>query len=117
MTILYNTIMLNQLFRKQVPIELLMDLLDKICLKTDKYYLVNINAFKILIYKNYHIDFCETLLEYYHSSKSDYVTREFTYKTFVNIVRQICKSNGIMYGSKMKYEKSKYNIDYFVYFT
>jgi hypothetical protein len=108
--------MLYQIFRKQVPIDLLMDLLDKICLKTDKYYLVDANAFKVLLYNNYHEEFCKTLLEYYHSSKSYYVSREFSYKTFVNIIRQICKSNGVMYGSKMKYEKSQYNIDYFIYF-
>jgi hypothetical protein len=109
--------MLHQLFRKQVPIEILMDLLDKICLKTDKYYLVDANAFKVLLYNKYHEDFCKTMLEYYHSSKAHYITREFSYKTFINVVRQICKSNDVMYGSKMKYEKSKYNIDYFVYFT
>lgn len=109
--------MLHQLFRKQVPIELLMSLLDKICLKTDKYYLVDANAFKVLLYNNYQEEFCKTMLEYYHSSKAYYVNREFTYKSFATVIRQICKSNDVMYGSKMKYEKSLYNIDYFVYFT
>lgn len=109
--------MLHQLFRKQVPIELLMNLLGKICLKTDKYYLVDANAFKVLLYNNYHEEFCKTILEYYHSSKLYYVTRDFTYKSFATIIRQICKSNNVMYCSKMKYEKSQYNIDYFVYFN
>jgi hypothetical protein len=108
--------MLHQLFRRQVPIQILIDLLDKICLKTDKYYLIDANAFKVLLYNNYHEDFCKTMLEYYHSSKSYYVSREFTYKSFISIIRQICKSNNIMYRSEMKYERSQYNIDYFVYF-
>lgn len=108
--------MLYQLFRKQVPKEILLDLLELICLKTDKYYLVDMNAFKILLYKNYHTDFINTMCEYYHSSKQYYVTREFTYKSFVTVIRQICKSNNISYLSKMKYEKSDYNIDYFIYF-
>ena len=109
--------MLHQLFRKQVPIQILLDLLDKVCLKTDKYYLIDANAFRVLLYNNYHKDFCKTMLEYYHSSKAYYVSREFTYKSFVSVIRQICKSNNIMYRSEMKYEKSQYNIDYFVYFS
>jgi len=108
--------MLHQLFRRQVPIQILIDLLDKICLKTDKYYLIDANSFKVLLYNNYHENFCKTMLEYYHSSKSYYVSREFTYKSFISIIRQICKSNNIMYRSEMKYERSQYNIDYFVYF-
>jgi len=109
--------MLHQLFRRQVPIHILMDLLDKICLKTDKYYLVDMNAYKVLLYNNYQDDFCKKMIDYYHSSKAYYVTRDFSYKSFVNMIRQICKSNDIMYRSNMKYERSQYNIDYFVYFT
>jgi hypothetical protein len=109
--------MLYQIFRKQVPIELLMNLLRKICLKTDKYYLIDANAFKILKYNNFDNEFCSQLLDYYHSSKQHYVTREFTYKSFTNIVRHICKSNAVMYSSKIKFEKSQYNIDYYIYIT
>jgi hypothetical protein len=108
--------MLYQLFRKQVPVELLMSLLERICLKTEKYYLVDANAFKILLYNKYYEDFIESMREYYHLSKLYYLDREFTYKSFVNIVRQICKSNNILYSSKMKYERSDYNIDYFIFF-
>jgi hypothetical protein len=109
--------MSRQLFRRQVPIHILTDLLDKICLKTDKYYLIDETAFRIMVHKEYHTAFCEKMLEYYHASKAHYVNREFSYNSFVNIVRQICKSNSILYASQMKYEKSKYNIDYLVYFV
>lgn len=107
--------MLHQIFRKQVPMELLMNLLEKICLKTDKYFLIDINAFKILKYNHYEEEFCKELLEYYHASKTHYITREFTYKSFTNMVRQICRSNAVMYSSKIKFEKSEYNIDYYIY--
>ena len=108
--------MICQTFRRRIPIEILTDLLEKICLKTDKYYLIDANAFKVLLYNNYHEVFLKTIIEYYHASKAYYVTREFTYKSFTNIIRQICKSHAIMYSSVMKYDKSKYNIDFFVYF-
>jgi hypothetical protein len=46
--------MVSQLFKQNVPIELLFSLLEKICLKTDKYYLIDHNAYKKLLFYNYH---------------------------------------------------------------
>jgi len=108
--------MLKQIFRENIPINILFDILNKLCLKTEKYYLIDNNAYKKLIYNQYHEDFLTTILPYYQESKKFYVTRELTYNSFINIVRQICKSNDIMFTSKIKYNESKYNIDYFIYF-
>lgn len=108
--------MLKQIFKKQVPIALLHELLDKVCLKTDKYYLVDVNAYRKIIFHEYNTAFCKTLKEYYHTSKQFYIERKFTYNSFTNIVRQICKSNNIMFSSQIKYSESEYNIDYFIYF-
>jgi len=108
--------MLSQLFRENVPTEKLIDVLEKYCLKTDKYYLFDMNAFKRMLFNNGHEDFLNFILNYYHLSKQFYVTRKITYNSFTNIIRQICKSNGIMFSSKIKYNESKYNIDFFIYF-
>lgn len=108
--------MLKQIFRENIPIKILFDLLEKICLKTDKYYLIDNNAFKKITYNKYEDDFLKSILSYYQESKKFYVTRSFSYNSFVNIVRQICKSNDVMFTSKIKYNESKYNIDYFIYF-
>ncbi len=108
--------MLKQIFRENIPIEILFNLLEKVCLKTEKYYLIDNNAFKKITYNKYENDFLEKILPYYQESKKFYVTRNFNYNSFVNIVRQICKSNDIMFTSKIKYNESKYNIDYFIYF-
>jgi hypothetical protein len=108
--------MLKQIFRKNVPSIFLYVLLEKICLKTEKYYYVDANAFKKMIFHDYHIDFLAELVNHYHVSKQFYLTREFTYNSFTNIVRQICKSNAVMFTSQIKYNESKYNIDYFIYF-
>jgi hypothetical protein len=107
--------MLKQIFKQNIPIEILTGLLEKICLKTDKYYLVDNNAFRKLLFYNYHTDFLNSVSEYYHSSKQFYITRKLTYNSFTNIIRQICKSNNIMFTSQIKYNESKYNIDYLVY--
>lgn len=108
--------MLKQIFKENVPINIIFNLLEKICLKTDRYYLIDNNAFKKLLYNNFQIDFLENITNYYQDSKRFYVTRKFNYNSFVNIIRQICKSNDIMFTSKIKYNESKYNIDYFIYF-
>jgi hypothetical protein len=107
--------MLNQIFKKNVPIALLFELLEKISVKTDKYYLVDINAYKKMLYHHYYDDFCEQMMEYYHVSKQVYLTRKLTYNSFTNVIRQICKSNNVMFTSNIKYNKSLYNIQYLIY--
>jgi len=108
--------MLRQIFRENPPIELLIDLLERVCLKTDKYYLVDNNAYRKVLFHKHDIIFTEKLMPYYQESKKFYLTRKFTYNSFVNIIRQICKSNDLMFNSAIKYNESKYNIDYFIYF-
>lgn len=108
--------MLKQIFRENVPISMLMNLLNKVCLKTDKYFLVDKNAYRKVTFHNFHITFLEEILPYYQESKKFYIERDFSYNSFVNIIRQICKSNDVMFTSKIKYNESKYNIDYFIYF-
>jgi hypothetical protein len=108
--------MLNQIFKYPVPNELLFNLLDKICLKTDSYYLVDMNSYRKMMFHNYNNDFCNELKEYYYVGKSFYIIRKMTYKSFTNIVRQICKLNTILFTSQMKYNESKYNIDYLIYY-
>ena len=108
--------MATQIFRQQVPKELLFNILDKVCLKTDKYYLFDMNAFRKIIFHNYYEEFQTDILDYYHIGKQFYLTRELTYKSFTNIIRQICKSLSIMFTSQMKYNESKYNIVHFIYF-
>jgi hypothetical protein len=107
--------MSKQIFRKEVPVSLLFDVLDQICLKTDKYYLVDQNAYRKLLYNNLHNKLADDLLDYYHISKQFYVQRKMTYNSFTNIVRQICKSTNIVFTSQIKYNESKYSIDYLVY--
>lgn len=107
--------MMKQIFRKNVPNELLFNLLEKICLKTEKYYLFDQNAFRKLVYNHLDKDFLNVIIEYYHTSKQFYISRKLTYNSFTTLLRQICKSNNIMFTSQLKYNESKYNIDYFIY--
>ena len=108
--------MSNQIIKYPIPSQLLFDLLDKICLKTENYYLVDINAYRKMIFHNYNEDFCKNLKEYYFVSKWFYLTREMTYKSLLNIIRQIFKKNLIRFTSQMRYNESTYKIDYLIYY-
>ena len=106
----------NQLFKKPIKNDSVYDLLEKICSKTNSYYIIDQNAYKKLIYHGFQTDFCKSLLDCYHVSKQFYVTRKLTYNSFTNIIRQICKTNNIMFTSNIKYNESKYVIEYYIYF-
>lgn len=106
----------SQIFKEHVPLTILYNLLDLISLKKDNYYVIDMNAYKKMIYNEYHIKFCETLKSYYHNGKQFYLDRKMTYNTFTTIIRQICKHEAVMFTSKINYNKSKYNIDYTIYF-
>jgi len=107
--------LLKQIFKQSVPSEVLFDLLEKICYKTENFYYIDVNAYNKMRFYQYHVEFFETIKPYYQASKRFYVERPLKYNYFTNIVRQICKNNSIAYSSKMNYGDSKYNIDYYVY--
>jgi len=107
---------MKQIFIKPVPIIILYDLLDQICLKTNKYYVIDMNSYKKLLFYNFDEPFSKIIIDYYHVSKKFYATRKMSYNSFINIIRHICKNANIMYTSQLKYNESKYNIVYHIYF-
>lgn len=109
--------MSSKIFKEKVPIDIIFKFLDKICLKTERYYQIDNNAYRKMLANNIQEEFLETMKYYYNNAKQHYVTRELTYNSFTNIIRQICKSNNIAYQSKISYNKSKYGIIYFIYYN
>jgi hypothetical protein len=103
-------------FKTPVNIHILYRLLDRISTKSDKYYVIDTNSFRLLqfysdtLYK----EFIDDLMPHYHISKRYYVTRPLTYNSFTTIVRHICNSNDIAITRKPTYAKSVYSVDYFV---
>lgn len=107
--------MSKQIFRRIVPLFILSDLLEEICLKTDKYYLVDYNAYKKFTYDQEKMNvFLQTIHDYYQISKRHYITREMSFNNFLTIVRQITRSHNIEYSSQIRYNESNYNIVYFI---
>ena len=108
--------MSSQIFKNMIPNTLLFDLLDKICIKSVKCYMFDNISFKKGIYSGDINKFLEECKPYYHISKRKYLERKLTYNTFTTILRQICNFNKITYTSQIKYDKSNYNIIYYVFY-
>lgn len=108
--------MSTQIFKNDIPIEILYKLLDRICLKNDKHYIFNTNSYKKGLYDNSIQEFVEYCKPYYHNSKKKYLERKLTYNSFSTILRQICNYNKVTYTSQIKYDKSNYDIIYYIYY-
>ena len=104
-----------QLFKTNIPKKNIYDLLEIICTKTDKNYILNKDAFKKGIFNNIIQNFLEECKPHYHLSKQKYIEKKLTYNSFTTVVRQICNSNKIIYTSKIKYNNSTYDIIYYIY--
>lgn len=105
----------SQLFKSIVPIEPLYELLDKICIDDDKrFYILSKTSYKSGKFKNLIEPFCMKYIDYYHESKKKYVERKMDYNRFITIVRQICSSNNVFYEYKIVYNKSSYEIVYYI---
>jgi hypothetical protein len=109
--------MSKTVFKKPLPNKaFLFDLLDDISLKGDTCYVFDFNAYRKLLFHNFHITFLDKLRPYYYLSKQFYTTREMTYKNFSTVLRHICRHLDIKYETQMHYSHSEYNINYYIYF-
>ena len=106
----------SQLFKNTIPTEKLFELLDKICAKTDRFFIVDNNAYKKGIFTGIIQDFFEYCKPFYFISKRKYLERELTNKSFITVIRQICKTNKITYTSDIIYNKSCYDTVYHINF-
>ncbi len=107
---------MSQIFRKDVPNQLLLSLLEENAEICKNYFIVDNVLYKKLQFNNKLQLFLDSLLEYYHLSKQYYLTRQMNYTKFITVIRQLCKINKLSFTSKITYDKSKYNIVYYIYF-
>ena len=107
---------MTQLFADQVPLILLEEVLDTFFEKKDDHYIVDYVGYKKMIFHNYHDKWRDEVKPYYHKAKQYYVDRKFTYISFVNILRQICRLYNIEYHTYQDkttgYKFFKYHILY-----
>ena len=108
--------MSHQIFKDDIPNTILYNFLSEICTaKNEKYVVVDKIAFKKAQFNKSLQPFLDSLDEYYHESKKFYLKRKQNYTKFITIIRQICKKNEIPFSNTIKYDKSTYNIIYYIY--
>ena len=103
------------IFINQVPTNMLIELLQNISVKHNNKFIFNKNAYKKGIFDNSIQEFIINCKPYYHISKQKYLDKKLTYNVINTIIRQICKFNNITFTSKIQYDKSNYEIIYYIY--
>ena len=107
---------MSQIFKKNIEASFFVDFIKKYAIdKGNNEYTFNHISYKKANYKNDVQNIITYLLNYYHTSKQFYLTRNMNYKNFVTVIRQICNFLCIPYTSKIIYSNSKYNINYMIY--
>jgi hypothetical protein len=108
--------MVSQIFKIDVPVTFLWELLDLTCKKTENAYIVTKESFKRAVLLGAIEPFLEKIKPYYHASKQHYIESVKNYKKFITIIRQISRYHGLLYSSKIYYMKSTYEIQYLLYY-
>jgi hypothetical protein len=109
--------MSSQIFKNKFPKEDLLGFLDNYAEKKHNHYYFTKTSFKKAVFDQSITPFCDSLKEYYYLSKQKYLDKIQNYRSFVTIIRQICKSHQMGFTSKIKYDKSNYEIVYYIYFA
>ena len=104
----------SQIFKANVPNLYLLRFLQKNCDKLGNIYMFNNEAYKRATLNDSIEDFKKHILEYYHLSKRNYVTRKQSFVRMATIIRQICKHNALSHTSKIKYRSAGYDITYYI---
>jgi hypothetical protein len=107
--------MSTQIFKRGIPDEMFTGFLDLFCLKNDKHYTLNTDSYKKGVYNGVVQQFITECAAYYHLSKRKYLNKKLTYNSLATIIRQICKFNKFTYTSKIVYDRSTYDIVYYIY--
>lgn len=109
---------LTQLFKDELPYNMFVNFLNDICIKQHSnnniVYIINYELFKKGLFNDTIINFIELCKNYYYKSKHTYLNKKITYKGLITVVRQLCKYHRLSYKSQIVYDRSKYNIVYYI---
>ena len=102
------------IFKEEIDNNILYDFLKIFCILENDYYILDKLIYKKYEYNNEINLLKNKLKDKYKSSKLYYLERENSYNNLLTIIRHLCKVNNIHYKSKIKYDKNKYNIIYYI---
>ena len=104
----------SQLFKYDISLNIIYDFLDNICEINNNEYILKNTSYKKGVMLNYIEPFCKKIEPYYYLSKKHYVNKKISYKSLATIIRQLCKFKNIDIQSQITYNKSTYEIIYYI---
>jgi hypothetical protein len=108
--------MSEKIFKIPVTLDILYELLDKICLLKETYYTFDNNSFNKMMYLELYEPFMQSLKSYYFPSKYAYLEKEPSPLHLIVVIKQICKYHGLKVTSKFiqnnTIEQTMYNIEH-----
>lgn len=104
------------IFNQDFSNNILYNFLNIFCIIENNYYIVNVNCYKKSIFNNDNNikNFINCIKPYYKKQKLFYIEREMSYNNLMTLIRHICKFKNIPYRNIIKYDKSKYEIIYYI---
>jgi len=97
-----------------MALSILISLLDKICGNDDYFYIIDANAYKKMIFLEFHHVFLSQIQSFYPKSKHSFLTRTLTYNSFTTIIRQILRKQSHPFHTKLQCNHSIYTVIYFI---
>lgn len=104
----------SQIFKHDLSLNVLYDFLDNICEIKDNEYIFKNSSYKKGVMMHFIEPFCAKVEPSYYISKKHYVNKKINYKSLATIIRQICKFKKINIRSNITYNKSTYEIIYYI---
>ena len=110
---------MSQLFKNPYPLLKLKEYILKLCERVeddDSLLFFSKACFKRAQMSGLAAEFIADAAPHYHKSKQKYAdVTSMNYKSAANVLRQLCKFHDIPVESKIKYDKSSYEIDYIIF--
>lgn len=106
----------SQIFKYDISLNIVYDFLENICEKKNNIFILKNTSYKKGVMMNFIEPFCKLIEPMYYQSKKHYVNKKINYKSLATIIRQICKFKNIPIHSKITYNKSTYEIIYYIQF-
>jgi hypothetical protein len=107
---------MKQIIKKPIPKDLFFKFLEPISIKENNYYILSYTSFNKAKFFSTLSNFCFLSEDYYYPSKYYYIKRKLDYNKFLTIIRHICNSSNIHYETKILYNKSKYDVLYYIFY-
>lgn len=105
---------MSQVFREPPSINCLQNIIECFGTKERDEFMIDYVTYKKIIFHKVYVDWLEELLPYYYNSKKFYITRNFSFNSFITIIRQLCKFFGKDYRYTYDRNQNYQHLKYFI---